>query len=119
MVFILGNTFHESQLLKKCLESFYGIGHQSSSRIMAKFHIFPRAKVGSLPNKTILAITAELSTMKIENELRRQLRENLSRLRDMGSYRGRRHAMGLPVRGQRTRSQITTARKLNRVDRIG
>jgi ribosomal protein S13 len=44
--------------------------------------------------------------MKIENQLRRQLRDNIARLRDMGSYRGRRHAMGLPVRGQRTRSQV-------------
>jgi len=45
--------------------------------------------------------------MKIETDLRRQLRENIQRLRDMGSYRGRRHAMGLPVRGQRTRSQVS------------
>jgi len=40
-------------------------------------------------------------------------------LRDMGSYRGRRHAMGLPVRGQKTRTQITNARKMNRVERRG
>jgi hypothetical protein len=44
--------------------------------------------------------------MTIENDLRRKLRDNIARLRDMGSYRGRRHAMGLPVRGQRTRSQV-------------
>jgi len=70
--------------------------------------------------------------MTIETDLRNSVRENIIRLRDMGSYRGRRHAMGLPVRGQRTRSQvcygpasrvllfannqqITTARKLNKV----
>jgi small subunit ribosomal protein S13 len=73
---------------------------------MAKFSIFPRARVGSLPNKTVTAITAELSGMKIENELRQQKDDNIRRLRDMGSYRGRRHAMGLPVRGQRTRTQV-------------
>lgn len=44
--------------------------------------------------------------MKIENELRQQKDDNIRRLRDMGSYRGRRHAMGLPVRGQRTRTQV-------------
>lgn len=44
--------------------------------------------------------------MTIDNELRRQLHENIRRLRDMGSYRGRRHATGLPVRGQNTRSQV-------------
>ena len=86
---------------------------------MAKFSIFPRAKVGDLPAKTMNELTAELSTMTIENDLRRQVRDNIRRLRDMGSYRGRRHAMGLPVRGQRTRTQITTARKLNKVERNG
>ncbi|KIN03861.1 hypothetical protein OIDMADRAFT_18065 [Oidiodendron maius Zn] len=119
MVFILGVSFHESRLVKKCLETFYGIGHQHSSQILAKHHIFPGAKVGSIPSKTITAITAELSTLKIENDLRRQLRDNLQRLKDMGTYRGRRHAMGLPVRGQRTRSQISTARQLNRIERRG
>ena len=64
------------------------------------------AKVGSLGNKEIQDITAVLSGMTIENDLRRKLRENISRLRDMGSYRGRRHAMGLPVRGQNTRTQV-------------
>ncbi|KAE8442637.1 hypothetical protein EG329_002994 [Mollisiaceae sp. DMI_Dod_QoI] len=119
MVFILGNNFLETALLKKSLEKFYGIGHQHSSRILAKFSIFPHARVGSLPTRTITALTAELSSMTIENDLRRQLRDNIRRLRDMGSYRGRRHAMGLPARGQRTRSQIATARKLNRVERVG
>lgn len=75
--------------------------------------------------------------MKIENDLRREIKDNISRLRDMGSYRGRRHAMNLPVRGQRTRSQVSalrlgllygadltfdqnmTSRKLNKVDRKG
>jgi small subunit ribosomal protein S13 len=91
---------------QKALESFYGIGKQHSTRILAKFSIFPRARIGDLPNKTVNALTAELSTMTIETDLRRKLRDNITRLRDMGSYRGRRHAMGLPVRGQRTRSQV-------------
>ncbi|KAH6695899.1 hypothetical protein DL95DRAFT_394816 [Leptodontidium sp. 2 PMI_412] len=119
MVFILGVNFPETRLLKKSLETFYGIGVQHSSRILAKHSIFPAARVGDLPTKTLLAIDAELSSMKIENDLRKELRMNINRLRDMGSYRGRRHAMGYPVRGQRTRSQILTARKLNRLERLG
>lgn len=86
---------------------------------MAKYSIFPLAKVGSLSAKTVTALTAELSQMKIENDARRLLHENIRRLKDMGSYRGRRHAMGLPVRGQKTRNQIYTSRKLNRMDRRG
>jgi len=73
---------------------------------MARLYIHPTAKVGSLANKQILDLTAELSNMTIENDLKRQLRDNIIRLRDMGSWRGRRHAMGLPVRGQRTRTQV-------------
>ncbi len=75
--------------------------------------------------------------MTLENDARRFVRDNIKRLRDMGTYRGRRHAMALPVRGQRTRTQvcdcywvawrarklivgqISTAAKLNRIDRRG
>lgn len=75
--------------------------------------------MGSLPQRTITALTAELSTMTIENDARKIVQDNIKRLRDIGTYRGRRHAMGLPVRGQRTRTQISTARKLNQVERKG
>ena len=86
---------------------------------MAKYSIFPLAKIGSLSARTVTALTAELSQMKIENDARRVLQDNIKRLKDMASYRGRRHAMGLPVRGQRTRNQIYSARKLNKIDRRG
>lgn len=109
----------DAKLVKKSLETFYCLGHQNSSRILAKFSIHPRARLGDLSAKTVAAITAELSTMKIESEAKKALNANILRLKDMGSYRGRRHAMGLPVRGQRTRSQIQTARKLNKTVRVG
>jgi len=111
---------------------------------MAKFYIHPTARIGTLGDKQVNDIAEELSTMKIENNLRRSLRENIERLRVMGTYRGRRHAMGLPVRGQNTRTQvrrhgrllsdnarlsfqaianhfvqIITARRLNKVERRG
>jgi small subunit ribosomal protein S13 len=92
--------------LQKSLETFFGLGNQHSTRILAKYSIFHTARVGSIPSKTIAALTAELSTMKIETDLKRKIKDDILRLRDMGSYRGRRHAMGLPVRGQNTRSQV-------------
>ncbi|OAA54271.1 40S ribosomal protein s13 [Niveomyces insectorum RCEF 264] len=119
MVFILGVNFHEMKLVKKALETFYAVGPQASSRILAKFYIHPRAKIGSLPARTITALTAELSNMTIESDARRIVQENIKRLRAMGTYRGRRHAMGLPVHGQQTRNQIETARKLNKIERRG
>lgn len=86
---------------------------------MARHFIHPTARVGALNNKQVSDLTTELSNMTIENDLRRIIRGNIRRLRDMGTYRGRRHAMGLPVRGQNTRSQIENARKLNKIDRHG
>jgi small subunit ribosomal protein S13 len=73
---------------------------------MARFHIHPAARVGSLRNQQVIDIASELSNMTIENELRRKISENIMRLKDIGAYRGRRHAMNLPVRGQRTRTQV-------------
>ena len=104
---------------QKCLTSFYGIGPQVASGIMSRLYIYPGAKVNTLAQKQILDIAGELSHLKIENELRRSLVETLTRLRDMKSYRGLRHAQGLPVRGQRTQTQTATSRKLNKVERRG
>jgi len=58
-----------------------------------------------------------LQSLKIETDLRREIRENISHQRMIGSYVGRRHAMGLPVRGQNTQTNARTARQLNKIDR--
>lgn len=60
-----------------------------------------------------------LRGIKVESELRREVRENIAHLRNIGSYVGKRHAMHLPVRGQNTQSNAKTARRLNRVERFG
>ncbi|KAF9052914.1 hypothetical protein BJ165DRAFT_1339913 [Panaeolus papilionaceus] len=61
--------------------------------------------------------TDPLKNLKIESELRREVRENIAHQRMIGSYVGRRHAMHLPVRGQNTQNNAKTAKKLNRLDR--
>jgi len=104
---------------QKTLETFYGIGPHVSARLLARLSIHPTARLRSLSNATILDITAELTSLKIENDLRRELRDNIRRLKDMGTYRGRRHALGMPVRGQRTRNQTVMANYWNRVERVG
>jgi len=58
-----------------------------------------------------------LRKLKIETDLRREIRENIAHQRMIGSYIGRRHAMGLPVRGQNTQNNAKTAKKLNRIER--
>ena len=97
-------------MYQRALETFFGIGPHTSSRLLAKHHIHNTAKVGDLANRTVLDITASLTDMKIENDLRRQILDDIKRLRDTGTYRGRRHAMSLPVRGQRTRTQVSRRR---------
>jgi len=118
MPFLLTRSFLDAKLVKKALESFYGIGPLVSSQIMARHHIHDTAVIGDLSNQKLLDVTAELTTMKIENDKRREIVDNIIRLKDMGTYRGRRHAMGLPVRGQNTKSgQIQSARRLNKLER--
>lgn len=103
-VLFLTRNFTDNTLVKKALQSFFGIGPLASKQILARHFIHPLAKMGSLPNQKVLDLTAELSAMKIENDKRREIVDNITRLRNLGTYRGRRHAMGLPVRGQNTRS---------------
>lgn len=91
---------------QKSLESFFGIGGHTSSRLLARFNIHPTCRVGELANKQVLDLTAVLSDMKIENDLRREVLNDIKRLKETGTYRGRRHALGLPVRGQHTRTQV-------------
>jgi small subunit ribosomal protein S13 len=73
---------------------------------MSRFNIHPTCRVGELANKQVLDLTAVLSEMKIENDLRREVLNDIKRMKETGTYRGRRHALGLPVRGQRTRTQV-------------
>ncbi|KAI1795922.1 mitochondrial 30S ribosomal protein S13 [Ganoderma leucocontextum] len=77
----------------------------------------PHSLAQPLPEKVVPAPTDRLREIKIESDLRRQMRENIAHQRMIGSYVGRRHAMHLPVRGQNTQSNARTARKLNRVER--
>jgi small subunit ribosomal protein S13 len=73
--------------------------------------------VGELAQNQILEINATLTNMKIENDLRRQVLADIARLKETGTYRGRRHAMALPVRGQNTRNQV--GHGLDLIDEIG
>lgn len=84
---------------------------------MARFHIHKTARIGGLGDGQINGLATDLSNMTIDNDLKRQITGNIKRLQAMGTYRGKRHAMGLPVRGQKTRTQALTAKKLNRLDR--
>ncbi|CCJ29836.1 unnamed protein product [Pneumocystis jirovecii] len=117
MVHILGVVLPEHKSLKIALTAFYGIGHYRSSRIMASLSIHRTATVGSLTEAQRTALSQILSTFVLENDLRRQTQRHIMHYKTIGSYIGKRHAMGYPVHGQRTQTNAKTARKLNRLDR--
>ncbi|MBL4886719.1 MAG: 30S ribosomal protein S13 [Planctomycetaceae bacterium] len=90
------------------LTYLYGIGQHTAIEICRKLNVEPRTKASDLSDDDIAHLNNLLDTeYVIEGQLRRQVQQNISRLREIQSYRGIRHRRGLPVRGQRT---ITNAR---------
>ena len=91
------------------LQYIYGIGPTFAGKICKKTGIEPTIKAKDLTEEELSKIASVLdSDHVIEGNLRRQVQQNIARLRDIGSYRGLRHRRGLPVRGQRTKTNART-----------
>lgn len=118
VVHILGKGFKGKEVIRIALASkFYGIGKTTAEKLCSKLGFYPWMRMHELTEPQILNITNELSNITIEGDARAAVRANIAAKRRIGSYEGLRHAMHLPVRGQRTRNNAKTARKLNMVDR--
>lgn len=93
------------------LTYIYGIGLSRSQEILAKTGVNPDTRVRDLNDSDVAALREAIeSGYQVEGDLRRMEGMNIKRLMDIGCYRGRRHRMGLPVRGQRTRTNARTRR---------
>ena len=90
------------------LTAIYGIGRQTASEICVKVGIKPSIKIKDLAEEELEAIRNVVSKMTVEGDLRREVSMNIKRLMDLGCYRGIRHRRGLPLRGQRTRTNART-----------
>ena len=90
------------------LTSIYGIGRTTARKICDASGVKPDAKIRDLSEPEIEAIRGEVSKYTVEGDLRRTLSMNIKRLMDLGCYRGMRHRRGLPLRGQRTRTNART-----------
>lgn len=90
------------------LVSIYGIGHVSAGKICENTKIDPTTKVRELTEDQLEALRQEVTTYKIEGDLRRDVSMNIKRLMDMGCYRGIRHRRSLPLRGQNTKNNART-----------
>lgn len=90
------------------LTSIYGIGPTLARRICHDSGIQPSLKVNSLHDEDLERLRTEVASYNVEGDLRREVAMNVKRLMDLGCYRGMRHRRGLPVRGQRTRTNART-----------
>jgi small subunit ribosomal protein S13 len=86
------------------------VGQSNVIDIMQKAGIDPRKRVADLTSQEITRLTKVISEIPVEGTLRKQVGESIKRLRVTGAYRGQRHSLGLPARGQRTRSNARTRR---------
>lgn len=90
------------------LTSIYGIGATRAQAICQASGVEPSRKVRDLSESEVEALRAEVAKFIVEGDLRRDVSMNIKRLMDLGCYRGLRHRRGLPLRGQRTRTNART-----------
>lgn len=112
MARIAGVTLPNEKRVEVALTYIYGIGLTTSQRILAETQVDANTRVKDLTENQVrkLRDAIEKGSFKIEGELKRDVLSNVKRLKEIGSYRGNRHMRGLPVRGQRTKTNTRTVR---------
>jgi small subunit ribosomal protein S13 len=106
---VIGIDIPDNKRLEISLMYIYGIGRRLSNEVCAKLGLDPNMKAHKLNEDEIAKINALLTSQYVvEGDLRRQIQNNIKRLISIHCYRGMRHRTGLPVRGQRTRTNSRT-----------
>jgi small subunit ribosomal protein S13 len=105
---ISGITIPDDKQLSYALTAVYGVGLSRSKTILDELSIEHTKKPTELTTEEENAIREKVESFTIEGELKRQISSNIKRLKDIGSYRGSRHAKRLPARGQRTKTNSRT-----------
>ncbi len=90
------------------LTSIFGIGRTRAQKICAEAGVTPSTKIKDLDEGQVENLRTEVAKFSIEGDLRREISMNIKRLMDLGTYRGIRHRRGLPLRGQRTKTNART-----------
>ena len=108
MARIIGVDIPNEKRVVISLTYVYGIGKPLAQKILKDTNISEDVRVKDLSEDQLVAITNEVKKYKVEGDLRRDIALNIKRLQEIGSYRGLRHRKGLPVRGQRTRTNART-----------
>jgi small subunit ribosomal protein S13 len=108
MARIAGVNIADHKHIVIALTSIYGIGKPTSLQLCEKVGVDPSTKVSQLTEAQLELFRTEITKMTVEGDLRRVISMNIKRLMDLGCYRGLRHRRGLPVRGQRTKTNART-----------
>jgi len=106
---IAGIDLPRDKRVEVALTYIFGIGRSTSKRILQATGVSPDTRVKNLTEEEITRLREYIDkNLKVEGDLRREVAMNIKRLMDIGCYRGLRHRRGLPVRGQRTRTNART-----------
>ena len=108
MARIAGVDLPKEKRVEIGLTYIYGIGRTSSNKILAEAKVNPDTRVKDLTSEQEQAIRKAMEDYKVEGDLRREVALNIKRLTEIGCFRGIRHRRGLPVRGQRTKTNART-----------
>lgn len=108
MARIAGVNIPDNKHVVVSLRYVYGIGPTVAKNLCKSTGINPASKVSDLNEDQLDSLRNEISKMTVEGDLRRETSMNIKRLMDLGTYRGIRHRKGLPVRGQRTKTNART-----------
>jgi small subunit ribosomal protein S13 len=108
---IAGVTLPNNKRIEIALTYIFGVGLTSANKILVLTHIDKNKRTQDLTEEEVNKLREIIEKdYKVEGELKRELLMNIKRLKEIGSYRGHRHAKGLPVRGQRTKTNSRTVR---------
>ena len=115
MPLIAGIDIPDNKKIRISLRYVYGIGPKLADEIVKEANVNPDKRAKELTGDEVGRIQRTLEKYNVEGNLRRLIRENIDRLKRIGSYRGLRHKMSLPSRGQRTRSNARTRKGKKRI----
>ena len=112
MAIVAGVNIPDNQRIEIALTSIYGVGKTSSKKIVSEVGMDPNTRVKDIQDDDLTRIRCAVERLGIlvEGDLRREVQLNIRRLTDIQTFRGSRHRKGLPVRGQRTKTNARTKR---------
>lgn len=108
---LMGVILPDNKRVDYALTLIYGIGWTRSKDVLNKSGVKPETRVKDITEEQLKSLTQNIeASFKVEGDLRSEVNQNIKKLKEIRAYRGMRHALGLPSRGQRTRSNARTKR---------